>query len=122
MIIDARKGQRVYIGRIGENETRQIRFDIRRIREECPDAELSFLNKRPTDADAYPVNGQYITVDGGYLYWTVQSGDLEYVGFGECEIKATKNGQVLKDEIYQTQIKRALDGNGRAGGLQLHLL
>ena len=112
IIIIAEEGKKLKLGRIGENEARAVRFDISRIQAEFPGASYSMLNMRPADPDAYPVNGQYIRIEGNYLYWTLQSGDLTEDGLGECELKATVDGVIVKSEIWTTEICPALDGNG----------
>ena len=112
IIIIAEEGKKLKLGRIGENEARAVRFDISRIQAEFPGATFSVLNMRPEDPDAYPVNGQYIRIEGNYLYWTLQSGDLTEDGLGQCEIKATLGGAIVKEVIWTTDICPALDGNG----------
>ena len=112
IIIIAEEGKKIHLGRVGENEARAVRFDISRIQAEFPGATFSVLNMRPEDPDAYPVNGQYIRIDGNYLYWTLQSGDLTQDALGECELKATLNGVIVKSIIWTTEICPALDGNG----------
>lgn len=112
IIINAVEGRKICLGRIGENEARAVRFDVSRIQQEFPGAEFTVLNMRPSDPDAYPVNGQYISVDGGSLMWTLQSGDLNEDGLGECELKATVDGAIVKSVIWTTEICTALDGNG----------
>ena len=112
IIIIAEEGKKIHLGRVGENEARAVRFDIGKIQAEFPGATFSVLNMRPSDPDAYPVNGQYIALDGSYLLWTLQSGDLAEDGLGQCELKATLNGVIVKSVIWTTEICPALDGNG----------
>ena len=112
IIIIAEEGKKIHLGRVGENEARAVRFDIGKIQAEFPGATFSVLNMRPEDPDAYPVNGQYIRIEGNYLYWTLQSGDLTQDALGECELKATLNGVIVKSIIWTTEICPALDGNG----------
>lgn len=111
IVIDAEKGKRISLGRIGENETRVVRFNISDIVVNFPEAEFTLLNRRPNDVYAYPVSSQYISVEGGTLYWTIQSGDLTVDGIGECEIKAEQNGKIVKTVIWMTCVLRALDGS-----------
>lgn len=111
IVIDAEKGKRISLGRIGENETRVVRFNISDIVVNFPEAEFTLLNRRPNDVYAYPVSSQYISVEGGTLYWTIQSGDLAVDGIGECEIKAEQNGKIVKTVIWMTCVLRALDGS-----------
>ena len=111
IVIDAEKGKRISLGRIGENETRVVRFNISDIVMSFPEAEFTLLNRRPNDVYAYPVSSQYISVEGGTLYWTIQSGDLAVDGIGECEIKAEQDGKIVKTVIWMTCVLRALDGS-----------
>lgn len=111
IIIDAKKEKRIALGRIGENETRVVRFNISEIVANYPEAEFTLLNRRPGDVYAYPVNGQYVSVEGGTLLWTIQSGDLIVEGMGECQIKATQNGKIVKTLIWPTCVMRALDAS-----------
>ena len=111
IVIDAEKGKRISLGRIGENETRVVRFNISDIVMSFPEAEFTLLNRRPNDVYAYPVSSQYISVEGGTLYWTIQSGDLTVDGIGECEIKAEQDGKIVKTVIWMTCVLRALDGS-----------
>ena len=111
IVIDAQNGKRIFLGRIGENETRVVRFNISDIVVNYPEAEFTLLNRRPGDVYAYPVSSQYISVEGGTLYWTIQSGDLTVDGIGECEIKAAQNGKIVKTVIWMTYVLRALDGS-----------
>ena len=108
-VIDAVKGKMLILGRVGENQARAVRFNTACIQAEFPGATVSILNRRPNDEEAYPVNGQFIIEESGNLLWVLQSGDLAEDGLGECEMKASLNGQIVKDDIYDTKVLRALD-------------
>lgn len=112
MITEAVKKSSIVIGRLGENEARVIRFDVRSTQRNFPGCSFAVLNRRPNDSDAYPVNSSYVTVEGGYLLWTVMSGDVAQEGIGECEIVASVGSKIVKSEIYQTRILHAMDGAG----------
>ena len=112
MIIEAVKKASNLIGRLGENEARVMKFYIGDAQRDFPGCSFAVLNRRPNDADAYPVSSSYVTVDGNYLLWTVMSGDLAQEGIGECEIIASIGSQIVKSEIYTTRILHALDGAG----------
>lgn len=111
MIIVMEKGKKNFIGRLGENESRTLCFNIKDIVDEFPDATFTILNKRSADPDAYPVNGQYVEIDGDNILWTLQSGDLAYKGDGECQVNAYQNNAIVKTETYSTYVEKALDGN-----------
>lgn len=112
MIVDAQQGKVIKLGRLGENEARTVRFLIRDVLHEHPDAEFTLLNKRPGDQAAYPVPVANVRVDGFYLFWTVTSGDLTKKGEGVCELVATDDGAICKSVFYGTEVLDALDGSG----------
>ena len=109
MIVEAREQFPVDIGFVGENEARQIRFDVSEIISEWPTASIAVLHKRPGDSSAYPVASQYVNVVGEYLYWSIQSGDVESDGKGECQLVATKGSTIVKTVHYRTRIGKSLD-------------
>lgn len=100
------------LGRMGENEYTQIKFDVSGWLAELPSATIGLNNQRPQDADAYPVDG--ITVEGGIVTWTITSAELAQVGKGRCELVAVENNVVAKSAIYNTIVFDALDGSGNA--------
>ena len=112
MIIDANPKKVNWLGRLGENEAREMRFPVGDTLAEHPGAAFTLLNRRNGDADAYPVPGTQIRTEGTFVYWTLTSGDLISQGDGECELIATESGAVCKDEIYRTEVGPALDGSG----------
>jgi len=109
MRVDASESKVNILGRLGENEATVVWFPIRSILYEFPDATFVLLNKRVKDPAAYPV---VVEKDGVYLKWTVTSGDLAYVGDGECEINAYQGSAIVKTVIYKTRVLHALDGSG----------
>lgn len=111
-IIDAKCNIVLPLGRLGENEYTEIRFDVSGWLAELPAATIGLYNQRPQDADAYPVDG--ITVEDGIVTWTITSAELAQVGKGRCELVAIENSVVAKSAIYNTIIFDALDGSGEA--------
>lgn len=109
MMTDAIVGVKTWLGRVGENETQVVRFNVGTILAEYPDAQFTVLNRRPCDAAAYPVNAQYVTREGENVLWTVQSGDLTAQGTGECAIRAEQDGKIKKTVVFMTQVGKALD-------------
>jgi len=113
MIVDAKKGApSAEIGRIGENNARQMRFYVGDVLEEHPDAIFNLLNKRPKDTVAYPVASANIRIEEGYLYWTLQSADMAQKGNGKCQLIVLDGETIVKSTIYNTFIGDALDGSG----------
>ena len=110
--LDACRGLN-HIGRLGENEHRTIRFrESAEILAMYPEATVAVLHKRHGDEVAYPVAHGYVSIDGGMVCWTIQSGDLAYVGRGQCEVVFYSGDVVAKSLIYDTMVDRALDGAG----------
>lgn len=112
MIVDALKNRITNIGRLGENESRVIRFPVDDIIAEFPNCVFSLLHRRKGDPSAYPVPVTRFIVDGGWLYWTVTSGDVAIEGNGKCQIVASEDGKIRKTDTYLTRVDSALDGSG----------
>ena len=109
MIVDERDNQPVFIGRVGENNSRPVPFYIGDILEKYPDAVFSLMHKRYGDQAGYPVNNTFFDIEENLLIWRPQSGDLADEGIGELQIKASYNGDILKTKVYKTETKEALD-------------
>ena len=113
MMIEARANVVNNIGRLGENDARIVKFYVGDILKNYPEGIVfSLLNIRPNDPAAYPVYSENFTVSGDWLYWTVKDSDVAQQGGGECQIVASKDGLIVKTEIYRTIVDRALDGSG----------
>lgn len=112
IVIDAKRNAVTCIGRLGENEARVIRINVSPVIRAFPGAAFTVLHRRPGDADAYPVNSSYVTMDGENVMWTVQSGDLAKEGAGQFEVRASVGDTVVKTLIYNSRIDHALDGSG----------
>jgi len=98
----------VPLGRVGENESRCIVFDVSWL-SDFPGADLILYNRRVMDEDAYPVFPDKLQLEDGKLYWIVTSADLAAEGSGKCEVAAYLNGTIVKSEIYHTVCLAALD-------------
>ena len=108
-ITDAKEGVLNFIGRLGENESRGLRFFIGDILEEYPSAEITLFHQRQTDSAAYPVAAANCTMEGEHVTWAIQSADVAVAGIGECELVARDNGAIVKTEIYKTETDNALN-------------
>lgn len=100
------------LGRLGENDYTQARFDVDAWLSEYPAGQITLLNQRSGDADAYPVAG--VRVSGSTVLWTVSDTDLSREGVGRCELIMLVDGVVAKSAIYMTKVLPALDGSGEA--------
>lgn len=109
--VDASRNAVTCIGRLGENNARVIRINVSGIVRAFPGAEFTVLNKRPGDADAYPVAPENVEMNGEIVLWTVASGDLMREGVGQFEVVASVDGTIVKTVIYSSRIDHALDGS-----------
>lgn len=100
------------LGRLGENDYTQAQFDVYAWLSEYPDGQITLLNQRCGDTDAYPVAG--VSVSGSTVLWVVSDTDLSKEGVGRCELIMLANGTVAKSAIYMTKVLPALDGSGEA--------
>ena len=100
------------LGRLGENDYTQAQFDVYAWLSEYPDGQITLLNQRCGDTDAYPVAG--VSVSGSTVLWVVSDADLSREGVGRCELILLANGTVAKSAIYMTKVLPALDGSGEA--------
>lgn len=100
------------LGRLGENDYTQAQFDVHAWLSEYPDGQITLLNQRCGDTDAYPVAG--VSLSGSTVLWVVSDTDLSKEGVGRCELILLANGTVAKSAIYMTKVLPALDGSGEA--------
>lgn len=100
------------LGRLGENDYTQVQFDVYAWLSEYPDGQITLLNQRCGDTDAYPVAG--VSVSGSTVLWVVSDTDLSKEGVGRCELILLANGTVAKSAIYMTKVLPVLDGSGEA--------
>lgn len=107
-IIRPKYGQ-IPLGKQGENEVREVRFDLPPNLRDC---EWTLNHRRATDAAAYPVALDRV---GDELVWTIRSGDVAIPGRGELELTCiSSDGRILKSETYPTQVVKAVDVGGEA--------
>ena len=110
--IYAREGSPFDIGRLGENEHRQVLFDITDYLTMYPAATFTLLFQPHGASTAYPVAS--VTHDTQYVYWTVESSELTADGLGRCELLVMTGNVVAKSVIYLVNVLPALDGSGTA--------
>jgi hypothetical protein len=104
-MIDLTKAVTVFIGRRGENNYRNIEFDVSSLLEDkYPSAALNAIYKRP-DGIAYPVVTNYST---GVLTWSPSATDTSVVGVGRLEIRVTYGEVVGKSTRIFTIVEEAL--------------
>lgn len=110
MIIVERKSlgfQDIVLGRCGENKVLQIRINIQGLIDNFGEGNAVLVHKRSMDSVPYLVP---IERDGSEVVWTVTSGDTNYAGVGECEIRWLVDDAVAKTIIYKTIVRPSLTG------------
>lgn len=95
------------LGRIGENETRQIVFDCSDILAEYPGAEIVCVMQRHCDRTAYLADA---VLDGNALTVTLTDADVSAPGDLRIELRALTDGKIRKSAVYMGQVVSALRG------------
>lgn len=105
MTIDITVGkskQEICIGRRGENNATEVRFDITSLIETYGDGTVTLYVKRKGDAEAYPAT---VERDGEIVTWTVSNADTAYVGYGAAELWYYVDNVLAKTVVYLTIVK-----------------
>jgi hypothetical protein len=91
---------RIPIGIRGENEARQIVFDLSWLIQTYGQGTAVLLAKRSEDENAYPVT--LAEQSGTTLTWTVTDVDTYYVGHGKAELFWYIDNVLAKSIVYST--------------------
>ena len=75
--------QTIRIGQYGENEAREVVFDVSHWIADYGPGTAQLLHRRPGDVDPYPCT---LRTDGNTVRWIVQAGDILPGGYGECQL------------------------------------
>lgn len=105
MTIDITVGKskpEICIGRRGENNATEVRFDITSMIETYGDGTVTLYVKRKGDAEAYPAT---VERDGEIVTWTVSNADTAYVGYGAAELWYYVDNVLAKTVVYLTIVK-----------------
>lgn len=102
----SKPNEKIYIGKVGENEARRIIFPKFEDVDNAEDGTYTLVHQRSRDFAAYPCN---ITEDNSNIYWIVSSGDVMYPGYGMCEITYSIGDTIIKSETYKTYTKESLN-------------
>lgn len=113
-VIKAEPGAVLNLGRLGENESTAVTFDVGAWLAEYPEAGITVVYRLPGTVSAYPVSPGNVSLENGVLTWTITSAELAKEGTGEVELVATENGIVAKTVIWAAKVNTALDGAGPA--------
>lgn len=99
----------IFEGVQGENESREIQFDISSWIEELGEGACTATAKRPTDTIPYPVT---VTRSGNVVTWKPNSTDTAIEGIGAFQLEYSINGSIAKTRIWNTKIAPSLDPAG----------
>lgn len=95
------------LGRVGENDTRQIVFDCSDILAEYPGAEIVCVMQRHCDRIAYLADA---VLAGNVLTVTLTDADVSASGDLRIELRALTDGKIRKSAVYMGQVVSALRG------------
>lgn len=94
------------IGIEGENNARQVEFDISEFIATFGDGVAQLIFKRPKDNDPYPC---IITKNGNTVTWTITNVETAQAGTaGACELSYYVDNVLVKSEIWQVIVKDAM--------------
>lgn len=101
-------GSSVDIGRQGENNARNIYFDLTDLTTDYGEGTATLVHMRPSDQAPYICETE---TDGSYLVWTPSSTDTAYSGSGKCELRWVVGETLAKSIIYTTTIAPSITGD-----------
>lgn len=124
--VDNLSGIEIKLGRVGENKTRCIEFDVRPWLVAQPDGFVQVYAVLPTASRrGYPrscasdPNGYLAatTMEEGIISWVITSTDTAVDGKGAIElILYGKDGEIMQSMIAKTRISPSLSHSGPHGG------
>lgn len=95
----------LYLGRQGENNVKEILFDLSYLKQEFGDGSVSLVMQRPTDYEPYPVA---LDIVDGSAVWTVSNVDTSVDGIGKVQVTYSVDEQIKKSVIYKTKVLPSL--------------
>lgn len=95
----------ILLGKQGENEAREIVFDLSWLIETYGDGTAVLVHQRAKDAAPYICQ---TTQDGSELTWVVTNTDTAYDGWGQAELRWTVGSTLAKTLIYKTMVARSI--------------
>lgn len=93
------------LGRCGENDARQVRFDIDWLVETYGEGTATLVHLRSKDVAPYLVP---IEQTDHEVVWTVTNGDTAYPGIGRCEIRWVVDEVLAKTIIFKTEVLQSI--------------
>ncbi|MGM9537819.1 MAG: hypothetical protein ACI3VN_05755 [Candidatus Onthomonas sp.] len=104
--IEAKDRRTIPLGRRGENEARQIIFDLTDFISTYGPGTARLLHQRDGDPAPYIVPA---VQDGDTLTWTVTDEDTAAPGTGKAELQWMVNNTLAKSDTWSTRTQTALD-------------
>lgn len=95
----------INIGKKGENDTRQVVFDISEWLELLGEGTVALIHKRNGDAEPYPC---VVKVVGTEALWNIADVDVDKPGAGECELMYVIGGRIAKSVTWATLTSKGL--------------
>ena len=105
---DANPGEIISLGICGENNARQIVFDISDWLDTYGPGTAYLVARRSGDVAPYPA---VVEQDGSSVTWTLTSADTGKSGHGQAELVYTIGGTIVKSRVWDTYTADALTGN-----------
>lgn len=105
---NANPGEIISLGICGENNARQIVFDISDWLDTYGPGTAYLVARRSGDVAPYPA---VVEQDGSSVTWTLTSADTGKSGHGKAELVYTIGGTIVKSRVWDTYTADALTDN-----------
>lgn len=102
LTVECIPGSLVTLGKVGDNLTTRVHFDVSEWLSENPNATLTLIHKRPLDTAATPVSR--LVWDAHDAYWEVTSGDVAQAGHGIAELILTDDDKIYHSKTISTKV------------------
>lgn len=113
--IYAHPGVHLALGRKGENEARQVVFDLRLWRAAYGDGAVSLCAMRAGDAEPYPCG---VTQDEDTAVWVLRAADVDKPGWGNVQLSYYVGDTLAKSQTWRTLVAPSLCACGDPGEVQ----
>lgn len=104
--IYARPGADLTLGRRGENQARQVIFDLASWQELYGEGTAQLLHQRAGDSAPYPCA---ITQEGAQARWTIRAADVDKPGWGEAQLCYYVGETLVKSAVWRTMTADSLN-------------
>lgn len=102
-----------FVGRVGENDSREIAFDCADVLTQFPGASIVCVIKRACDTKPYSVP---LTEDGNSRILPLSAVENAAAGQIMIELRAVSNDTILKSAMFSGRIAESLQGEGDRPG------